>query len=148
MCRLSNGLKAAYEVAYADVGEVHAWNTDRDFLRYAAATAATRAEARNWRKALSLKGIAAEEITRLPAAAASPDGLIAPHQVYHLNFMCARLDVDLLKFVASAKGAYDAVEKVPAAVAERMAEALSEWQRDQSKIPERVKGYDKDWRSR
>jgi hypothetical protein len=64
MCRLEQGMdKAPTRSTFTDAADCYFGNTDPDYARHLTATAATKAEARCLRKALQLKGIAAEEKT-------------------------------------------------------------------------------------
>ncbi len=150
MCRLedhSSGLgpNEPYLASYSEVADVYHGNTDSEFHRFATATCATRAESRALRKALRLRTAASEEMTAVPACDSGLSGLVTPTQLRFLDVLGKRLDVDVLAFVNAGKASYDSVRKVPYEKAQEMAETLSGWQTDPSKIVEKLKGYDPNW---
>jgi len=55
-------------VRYSEVADSWEGNTDDMFCAFAVAIASTRAEARALRKALKIKGVAAEELTKKDTA--------------------------------------------------------------------------------
>lgn len=135
------------KVAHTDVADAYFGNTDPEFARYASATAATRAEARAYRKALMLsRVVAAEEKTIVPIEESSCDGRINATQISFINILCQRNGINAMKFVNSGSKQYERVEDIPWEVAEKMAEHLSNLAKDKSKIPAEIKGYNPDWR--
>jgi hypothetical protein len=134
---------------YSDCADVWAGNTNPTFAIFPTALAATRAEGRAWRKALNLKRvIAAEESSGIiPAEEAETNGLIGPGFIKLLDASCKRNDVNLLKFIAEAKGKYTRVEDVPISVGQAMCRELAAYHRGAKAIPDRVKGYDPNWRN-
>ena len=76
--------------AFSDVADCWEGNTDDTFCAFNTATAATRAEGRALRKALRLKTVAAEEMTKknkkaLEDAAAEADKLLKEAQQYKIH---------------------------------------------------------------
>jgi hypothetical protein len=147
MCRPDDPW-SRYEVTFKDAADVYFGNTDPDYARHATATAATRAEARCLRKALQLKSVAAEEKTLVPTFEAAQDGMIIPTQVNFLNVLCHRNNINVMKFVNMGKTKYDRVEDIPYGTAALMVEHLSGFQNDPTKVPDAIRGYDKNWSSR
>lgn len=145
-CRLEPGMDSAYQVYFTDCADVYFGNTDPDFARHASATAATRAEARCLRKALQLKGIAAEESTLVPLEESSPTGGITPTQVTFVDILCQRNDINVLKYIGSGKHKFEKITDVKFSVAQQMMEHLSGLQNDRTKIKPEWKGYDPNWR--
>jgi hypothetical protein len=133
-----------YEVTYKDVADAYFANTDPDFLRHAAATCATKSESRCYRKALMLNKVSADELTRVPAADAALNGLITPTQINFLKILCARNNVNLLKFVNAGEKQYRSVTDVSYGTAAKMVEHLNKLQ-NTGTVPEALQGYDKDW---
>lgn len=148
---------------YAEVADVWEGNTDDMFCAYAVATASTRAEGRALRKALKIRGVAAEEITRKntaeivrtasqTASNASTDGdfnesaRMSDAQHNFIDVKCKQLNVsgkDLFKQIFKA----DAGRKVSKKVASDIIDQLNEYQRDKTSIPESITGYQEEWRS-
>ncbi len=148
---------------YAEVADVWEGNTDDMFCAYAVATASTRAEGRALRKALKIRGVAAEEITRKNTAEivrtasqttsnASTDGdfndsaRMSDAQSNFIDVKCRQLNVsgkDLFKQIFKA----DASRKVSKKVASDIIDQLNEYQRDKTSIPELITGYKEEWRS-
>lgn len=145
MCRLESGMSQAYPVEVGDVADVYFGNTDPDFARHASASAATKAEARCLRKLLQLRKAASEEMTYVALPNASVNGLITPEQINFIDVLCARNNIDVLKYINSGKGKYNSIDEVPFGAAALMVEYLSGYQNNQSSIPEKVKGYKKGW---
>jgi hypothetical protein len=134
-----------YLARFTEVADVHGGNTDPGFLRFYTATCATRAEARNLRKALGLKrGCAAEEKTEIPAGAFSNNGDITPSQVFYLDQLCRRLNVNAMAYINAGKAKYRSVSEVPGRAAELMIEKLNEWQ-GKEQVPEKYQGYEGGW---
>lgn len=148
---------------YAEVADVWEGNTDDMFCAYAVATASTRAEGRALRKALKIRGVAAEEITRKntaeivrtasqTASNASTDGdfnesaRMSDAQSNFIDVKCKQLNVsgkDLFKQIFKV----DASRKVSKKVASDIIDQLNEYQRDKTSIPELITGYKEEWRS-
>jgi hypothetical protein len=146
MCRTENPSMPAYQVTYTDAADVYFGNTDPDYARHASATAATKAEARCYRKALQLRAVASEELTVVPTFNAAVDGLIVPEQVNFIAALCARNDINVMKFINSGRKKYAEISEVPYGTAAQMVEHLSNLQ-NRGNIPEDVRGYDKNWRN-
>jgi len=148
---------------YSEVADVWEGNTDDMFCAYAVATASTRAEGRALRKALKIKGVAAEEITSKntaelvrkasrAASGASQDGdfneeaRMSDAQYNFIDVKCRQLDVNgetLFKQIFSV----DSNRKVSKKVASDIIDQLNEYQRDKTSIPESITGYKEEWRS-
>jgi len=145
----------------ADVADCWEGNTDDMFCAFAVATASTRAEVRALRKALRLKGVAAEEISskntaeivrNLSRLKESNDGdfdesgRMSDAQYNFIDVKCKQLDINgehLLKEVFSV----DNNRKISKKVASDVIDRLNEYQRDKSSIPESILGYQQEWRS-
>jgi len=150
-------------IRYSEVADVWEGNTDDTFCAYAVATASTRAEGRALRKALKIKGVAAEEITRKntaeivrtasqTASNASTDGdfnesaRMSDAQYNFIDVKCRQLNIsgkDFFKQIFQA----DANRKVSKKVASDIIDQLNEYQRDKTSIPESITGYEEEWRS-
>ena len=150
-------------IRYSEVADVCEGNTDDMFCAYAVATASTRAEGRALRKALKIKGVAAEEITRKntaeivrtashTASNTSSDGdfnesaRMSDAQYNFIDVKCKQLNVsgkDLFKQIFKA----DVNRKVSKKVASDIIDQLNEYQRDKTSIPKTITGYEGEWRS-
>jgi hypothetical protein len=144
-----------------DIAEVFSLNCDDMFLAYPAATACTRAEGRCLRKALKLRCVAAEEITRnkdvtkaVQAAIQSKptDGSyneadpISSAQIGLLDVKCKQMNIDLLKFINIGEKTYNKIEEVSKKTGSVMIQLLGEYQNNTKKVPDSIVGYDKNWR--
>ena len=150
-------------IRYSEVADCWEGNTDDMFCAYAVATASTRAEGRALRKALKIKGIAAEEITNKNTAeivrnaskassGSSRDGdfneeaRMRDAQYNFIDVKCRQLDVNgqhLFKKVFNV----DNNRKVSKKSASDIIDRLNDYQRDKSTIPEEILGYSADWRN-
>lgn len=145
---------------YSEVADVWEGNTDDMFCAYAVATASTRAEGRALRKALKIKGVAAEEITKKNTAeivrnigkntASSDgdydeDGRMSDAQQNFIDVKCRQLDVNG-EALFSTVFSVSSKKKVPKKVASDIIDQLNEYQRDKSLIPEAILGYKQEWR--
>jgi len=148
---------------YSEVADVWEGNTDDMFCAYAVATASTRAEGRALRKALKIKGVAAEEITKKntaeivrnashAAASASSDGdfnedaRMSEAQYNFIDVKCKQLDVNGEALFTNIFDV-DNNKKVSKKVASDIIDRLNEYQRDKSLIPEEIVGYNQEWRN-
>lgn len=156
-------IKFASGLTYSEVADCWEGNTDDMFCAYAMATASTRAEGRALRKALKIKGVAAEELTKKntaeivrsashKAASSSSDGdfnedsRMSDAQYNFIDVKCRQLNVsgeDLFKQIFDV----DNNRKVSKKVASDIIDKLNEYQRDKSTIPEEILGYNQEWRS-
>lgn len=122
-------------------------NVDVNFVGYLTAVAETRAEARTYRKALGIKCVAHEEIVNTNSEDGDEPQYIQPFQINTMNTMCSRYNIDVMKLINKSKnGPFKKIELVPYNVAQNIIAALMQYQRDNSKIPQDVKGYQADWR--
>lgn len=142
MCRTESDTLPAYEAEFADVADCYDGNTDPPFSRFPSPIASTRAEARCFRKALQIRGIAAEEGASMPAL--ELEGKIRPETVNAIDKLCARNDVDAMAFVNSGEKKYKSVRDVDAARAARMMEHLSKCENEMS-FPAHLMGYKPGW---
>jgi hypothetical protein len=129
---------------YQDVADAHPGNTDALYMRFALATAATRAEARALRKALKLKATSAEEMVTNPVKKetyAEPILYITVNQEGYIRKVGGILGVNLEKFANLEQfgGPYKRLKDVPHEVAVQMINQLGEWQNDRDNIPPSVK---------
>lgn len=141
---------------YSEVADVWHGNTGDLFCAHPVATASTRAEGRALRKALKVKCLAAEELTKkdvvgIVRAAVSvtkpnngdwqEEAAITTHQMNFINTKCKQLDVNVLKFINLGKNSYEGIEKVTKAKAIEMLNVLNDFQSN-GNIPDNCKGYD------
>ncbi len=134
----------AYEATFADVADAYFGNCEADYARHSSAMASTRAESRCLRKALQIRGVSAEEKTVVTAADAMLDGMINSTQMNFLNILCARNDINVMKYVNMGKDKYENISKIPAGKAAVMVEYLDGLQRG-GDVPPAIKGYDSNW---
>lgn len=152
--RFANGIE------YAEVADSWEGNTDDMFCAFAVAIASTRAEARALRKALKIKGVAAEELTKKDTAKIVRDisstkhssegeyddtSRISEAQFNFIDVKCRQLNVDGNKLFVQYAG--DRGKKISKKVASEIIDGLNDFQRDKSSIPEEILGYKQEWRN-
>jgi len=151
----ANGLRCS-EVADSWEG-----NTDDMFCAFAVAIASTRAEARALRKVLKIKGVAAEELTKKDTAKIVRDiskqnnssagdyndqGRMSDAQLNFIDIKCKQLGINGAKLFKDIFN-IDQRKKVSKKVASDVIDALNNYQRDKSSIPEEIVGYNEEWRN-
>lgn len=136
------------EVEFGDCAEVWLSNCpDLNIHRHMVETATTKAEARTYRKALQLKGIAAEEYAPpVATSGVTREQLIESFQIITMNAKCKALNINLRAFVNGGELTYKNINDVTYDRALKMIEHLGEYERNPKKIPERLRGYDPEWR--
>lgn len=146
-------------VRYAEVADSWEGNTDDMFCAFAVAIASTRAEARALRKALKIKGVAAEELTKKDTAKIVRDisstktasegeyndqDRMSDAQYNFIDVKCKQLNINGEKLFASFK--VDSGKKVSKKIASDIIDSLNDYQRDKSSIPQDIIGYQQEWR--
>jgi hypothetical protein len=149
----SNGMR------YAEVADSWEGNTDDMFCAFAVAIASTRAEARALRKALKIKGVAAEELTKKDTAKIVRDisntknasegeyddqSRMSDAQYNFIDVKCKQLNIDGEKLFA--RFSVDSGKKVSKKIASEIIDSLNDYQRDKSSIPQDITGYKQEWR--
>lgn len=144
---------------YAEVADSWEGNTDDTFCAYAVAIASTRAEARALRKALKIKGVAAEELTKKDTAKIVRDisstknasegeyndqDRMSDAQYNFIDVKCKQLNIDGEKLFAHFS--VDSGKKVSKKIASEIIDSLNDYQRDKSSIPQDITGYKQEWR--
>ena len=144
---------------FKEVADVWHGNTDDLFCAHPVATASTRAEGRALRKALKLRCLAAEELAKKDivdivqqAVKQSPTSgeyeankSISSQQVQFIDNRCNQLDIDVVKFINIGENTYNDINEVTKDSAKKMIKVLNTYQNG-SEIPEKVKGYNINWR--
>lgn len=139
---------------FGDVADVWNGNTDDLFAVHAPATAATRAEGRALRKALKLRGIAAEEICRKLRGSVSDNGgnasictsevMATQEQINFLNTKCKKLDMNVMAYVNSGSGKYKSISEVTRDTCIKMIQDLNKIS-SKGEVPDSLKGFIEDW---
>jgi len=150
----SNGIR------YSEVADSWEGNTDDMFCAFAVAIASTRAEARALRKALKIKGVAAEELTKKDTAKivreissnkASSEGeyddqsRMSDAQYNFIDVKCKQLNIDGKKLFKEFN--VDSGKKISKKVASDIIDRLNDCQRDKNSIPQELLGYQQEWRN-
>jgi hypothetical protein len=150
----SNGM------SYAEVADSWEGNTDDTFCAYAVAIASTRAEARALRKALKIKGVAAEELTKKDTAKIVRDissmtkqsegeyddqSRMSDAQSNFIDIKCKQLNINGKKLFESFN--VENGRKISKKVASDIIDKLNDYQRDKSAITENLTGYEQEWRN-
>ena len=146
---------------YSEVADSWEGNTDDMFCAYAVAIASTRAEARALRKALKIRAVAAEELTKkdtakivreMSSTKSSSDGdyndqgRMSDAQLNFIDVKCKQLNISgagLLKSLFSV----ELGKKVSKRIASDVIDKLNDFQRDKNLIPESIIGYQQEWRN-
>ena len=146
-------------VRYAEVADSWEGNTDDMFCAFAVAIASTRAEARALRKALKIRGVAAEELTKKDTAKIVRDisstkvasegdydetGRMSAAQYNFIDVKCKQLNIDGKKLFSLFN--VNSGKKVTKKVASEIIDKLNDFQRDKSSVPEDILGYKQEWR--
>tara|TARA_R110000824_G_scaffold8322_1_gene37560 strand:+ start:19 stop:789 length:771 start_codon:yes stop_codon:yes gene_type:complete len=145
---------------FADVADVWHGNTDDLFCAHPVATASTRAEGRALRKALKVKCLAAEELTRSKDVAAivrqtvqkptdgewKEEDTISMPQINFIDAKCKQLNIDVIGFINSGTDVYDSIKDISKKIASKMLGVLNEYQNKSKDIPVSIQGYDSNWR--
>lgn len=145
---------------FADVADVWHGNTDDLFCAHPVATASTRAEGRALRKALKVKCLAAEELTRNKDVASivrqtvqkptdgewKEEDTISTPQINFIDAKCKQLGIDVMGFINSGTDVYDSIKDISKKTASKMLGVLNEYQSKSKDIPVSMQGYDSNWR--
>ena len=148
---------------FSDVADCWEGNTDDTYCAYAVATAATRAEGRALRKALRLRTVAAEELTKKNTASivrgiSQSKGMdntqgeyedssrMTDNQANFIDVKCRQLNVDGSKFFKEVFK-ISTRRKITKQQASNAIEKLNDFQRVSGDIPESIVGYNEDWRN-
>jgi hypothetical protein len=146
---------------FSDVADCWEGNTDDAFCVFNTATAATRAEGRALRKALRLKTVAAEEMTKKNTTSIvqsiSQSKNIATEGEYddsqrmtdpQANFIdvkCKQLNLNVAEFFKEVFNV-NIKRKVDKGQASAAIQKLNDYQQDKSLIPDSITAYLSDWR--
>lgn len=154
-------VKFANGIAYSEVADSWEGNTDDTFCAYAVAIASTRAEARALRKALKIKGVAAEELTKKDTAKIvrtisstkntsdgdyDDQGRMSDAQLNFIDIKCKQLNIDGNKLLKDEFGS-TLSKKISKKIASDVIDKLNDYQRDKSSIPDTLVGYQQEWRN-
>lgn len=139
---------------YSDVADCWSGNCDAPFSNYAAAIAATRAEARALRKALKLRNASAEEMQgakKLSKPTDSPKSdvlLITGNQLSFINDKCRETNINVVAFLIDSIDIVQESEitKVTRENASKLIQKLTKYINGEI-VPARLVGYKSDWRS-
>ena len=147
--------------SYAEVSDCWHGNTDDLFCAHPAATASTRAEGRALRKALKIRCLAAEELAKkdivsiVRQAVNTDQGLdgewkesdtISEPQTNFIDTKCKQLDIDVMKFINVGAEHYGSISEVTKKTASKMLSTLNEYQTKKKPTPDKILGYDSNWR--
>ena len=148
---------------FSDGADVWHGNTDDLFCAHPVATASTRAEARVLRKALAIRKVAAEELTRKDVVSivkgstpsvkveapvtgeSGPEDSISAAQLNLIDILSKKLDVNTVKFVASLGKDIKTINKKDAS--EIITKLNLHQQNGMDTISKEIVGYDPNWKS-
>jgi len=146
---------------FAEVSDVWHGNTDDLFCAHPVATASTRAEGRALRKALKVKCLAAEELAKKDIVSIvrqsvnadkgidgewNEEDAISLPQINFIDTKCKQLDINVMSFVNAGVEHYGSIAEVSKQTASKMLSTLNEYQTKNKNIPEKLLGYDSNWR--
>ena len=152
-------------LSYDGSADVFPGNTNEPYGLFPVATAETRAEGRALKRALRLrKVVAAEELAEnisyhnqlsnvvdsvLDNTSDELPGMIKNNQINFVDLMCKteRLDINVEKFISECGYKMTKIKLFKHEDAVKFVEKLSEYQTDETLIPNDIKGYDSNWRS-
>jgi hypothetical protein len=149
--------------AFSDVADCWEGNTDDTFCVFNTATAATRAEGRALRKALRLRVVAAEEVTKKNTAEIvksisqtnaiqstqgeyQSTGRMTENQERFIDGKSKQLDISPAKLFKDVFN-LSVSRKIDKKQASDAIEKLNEYQQNKDLIPSSITGYQEDWRN-
>jgi len=149
--------------AFSDVADCWEGNTDDTFCAFNTATAATRAEGRALRKALRLRVVAAEEITKKNTAEIvksisqtnaiqstqgeyQSTGRMTENQERFIDGKSKQLDINTSKLFKEVFN-LSVTRKIDKKQASDAIEKLNEYQQNKGSIPSSITGYVENWRN-
>ena len=147
---------------FSDVADCWEGNTDDTFCVFNTATAATRAEGRSLRKALRIKTVAAEEMTKKNTASivksisqakrVETEGeyddsyRMSDAQSNFIDAKCSQLNLNVAEFFNEVFD-LNVKRKIDKRQASDAIKKLNEYQQDKKLIPDSITAYIADWRS-
>jgi hypothetical protein len=145
---------------FSEAADVWEGNTDDMFCVHPVATASTRAEGRALRKALKIKGLAAEELSSRNASEVvrkasviqssdgdfNPEERVSSQQINFIDTKCKQLDINVMKFVNSGKKDYGSISRVTKETGSMIIRELNKLQGSADLVSEEIKGYEENWR--
>lgn len=146
---------------YAEVADSWEGNTDDTFCAFAVAIASTRAEARALRKALKIRGVAAEELTKkdtakivreISSTKSTTDGdfdndsRMSDAQLNFIDIKCKQLNINGTKLLND-EFSVSLNKKITKKVASDIIDKLNDYQRDKTTVPDGLTGYQQEWRN-
>ncbi len=152
-------IEFANGMRFSDVADCWEANTDDTFLAFATATAATRAEGRALRKALRIRVVAAEEMTKKNTASIiksmvktqategeyENESSMTDAQANFIDIKSKQLNVNtalLFKQVFNLS-----TKKVSKQAASAAIDKLNEFQKNLASVPQSIVGYVENWRN-
>jgi hypothetical protein len=147
---------------FSDVADCWEGNTDDTFCVFNTATAATRAEGRALRKALRIKTVSAEEMTKKNTASivksisqtkrVETEGeyddsyRMSDAQANFIDAKCSQLNLNVSEFFNEVFD-LNVKRKIDKRQASDAIKKLNEYQQDKKLIPDSITAYIADWRS-
>ena len=155
-----NWMNSGQMRTYADTADVWHGNTDDLFCAHPVATASTRAEGRALRKALKIRALAAEELSKKDIVSIvkqttapkttdgdwNPEDRISSQQIGFIDNKCKQLDISVSGFINSGKNSYSRIDSITKNTASEMIRQLNKYQNGDASVPEEISGYDPEWR--
>lgn len=147
-------------VEYTDVADCTQLNTDPPFNAHLTSTAASKAEARNLRKILCLRSIAAEEHSsalhkkdETPARVEDDESFTGPSeitdtQIALIDKVCKELNIDVMKFINQKDKQYTNIKEVGGDTAISMCRTLHLYRNKEDgyqQVPDELVGYQQNW---
>lgn len=142
-------LRHGEELVFGAAAGAFSGNTDDVYSVFPEAIAEVRAEARALRKALNLKTVSADELTKkdtkevvkklaekkaevVTTGQWQPSELISPIQQTFVEKKCRSLNINVEKFISSGDWKYNSIKDVTANDAEKMIDKLNDYQSNTS----------------
>lgn len=140
------------EKTYSDVADACKFNCEPPYDRHLLAVAATRAEARVLRKLLRINVISAEETVNIENCTPIVEdiSLITESQVRFLDKICARANINVMKYINIGKNnrgevPYASIYELSKQTAAEAIQYLNQFQGKTDKVPSTIQGYDENW---
>lgn len=138
---------------FGDVADAWVGNSDDQYIVHSPALASTRAEARCLRKALKLRGVAAEELMNKKASEQVAESLknsenprISSDQMNFLDLKCKQLDINVTEILKWGGTEFKNVKELSKDYVSKVIKEISRLMNNKTEIKEEIKGYKANWR--
>ena len=153
LCSSMNDTASPYKT-FTAAADSYWGNTDKIYSKYPVAIAESRAEARAFRKALKLKVVAADELSKIAEQEnpPTPDEFnsnptdITDVQINFIDLTCKRTNIDVEKFVKTDYAYVKTIRQLKHGQSLTLVAKASAYLQKPPTIPEEIIGYKEGWR--